>query len=121
MGSMKKKMKKLSTLEITALKNKFEPLKFSNTFHIVYENHIPQSGVLLIDGHATLTKSQKSVQQVEPGTILGVLELVNEEPVEYGCKLEKDSEVILLQKSDIKEEMNNKTSVVAKIIYEAKR
>lgn len=107
---MKRKMQKLSPQEISAIRKQYEPMKFQNAFDLVYENHIPNTGILLIKGKAQLTRRKKAMETVEPGALLGVHQLVKGEPVKFGCKLQENAEVILLQKSDLLEAMEDENS-----------
>lgn len=113
---MKTKVKKLSAAVIETLRGIYEPIKFNNAFTLVYEKQIPNTGVLLLNGEAQFTKKNKAIEKIEPGTLLGVHQLVNNEPVRFGCKILEDSEVIILQKTDIEEALKNKKSILNKVL-----
>lgn len=97
---MKTKMKILNTEEIELLKKHFSPLKFNSPFNLVYEQQIPNTGVVLLSGKIELYKKNK-IETIQPGTMLGVHQILNDEPVKQGCKIKENTEVLLLEKSDI--------------------
>ncbi len=113
---MKKKLKKLTADQLSALKSQFSSLLFSNPFHLVYENQIPNTGVILIDGEAHLTRRNKGLLRLEPGSMVGVHELVHNEPVKYGCQIKENAEVILLQKSDVLNALSDEESLLHQVM-----
>jgi signal-transduction protein with cAMP-binding, CBS, and nucleotidyltransferase domain len=113
---MKKKVKKLSAQLIQALRNMYEPITFQNAFNLVYEKQVPNTGIILLSGDASFVKKKKPVEKIEPGSLLGIHHLVNNEQVRYGCMVEEDAEVILLQKTDIKEALKNRKSILNKVL-----
>jgi signal-transduction protein with cAMP-binding, CBS, and nucleotidyltransferase domain len=104
---MKKNIKKLESGDIKTLSKECQVLTFPQDFNLVYENQIPNTGVALIDGELELTKKSKVLEKVSPGSILGINQMLNEEQVELGCRVKKDSKIILLGKSDILEILKN--------------
>ena len=115
---MNKNMRVLSDNEISILQQHFQPLTFENAFQLVYEKQIPNTGVVLIAGEMELIKQKKVHEKIRPGFLLGVHHLVNNEPVKFGCKVKENSVVIMIQKSDIMEALNNRKSALHDIISE---
>lgn len=107
---MKKKISKLNPHDVSVLKENHEVLSFHNECELVYEKQIPNAGIALIDGEIELFKKSKVLQSVPPGSLLGVQQLLNQEPVQVGCKIKKDSKIILLGKSEILEGIHNDRS-----------
>jgi CRP-like cAMP-binding protein len=110
---------KLTTKEIRSLKKQFQSFHFNNDFDLVYEAHVPNTGIILLDGELKLLKKKKVSSTVKPGSLLGVYEMMNNEPVKNGCKVIGNSELIMLQKSDILEAMEDKESDLYAIIKES--
>lgn len=98
---MKDNITKLTAQQIRLLKKQFQPLIFNNDFNLVYESQIPNTGIVLINGELALFKKKKVFTKIKPGNMLGLRELINNEPVDTGCRVMGNSELILIQKSDI--------------------
>jgi hypothetical protein len=116
---MKKKIKKLSHEEIQFLRERFTSLKFENSFDLVYESQVPNTGIVLLKGHISLLKRKKVQSTVEAGTLLGVTNIINNEPSQVGCKVLGNSELIMLNKSEILEALNDKDPELYAIIKES--
>ncbi len=113
---MKKLIKRLTSKEIEFLKDRYESLRFNNEFDLIYESQIPNTGVVLIEGSMTLLKRKKVKETVPAGSMIGVQELVNNEPLPMGCKVMENSELIILQKSEILEALDDKENELYAII-----
>jgi hypothetical protein len=115
---MKDKIKKLSPHEIKVLRSQFEPITFNNEFHLVYESHVPNTGIVLLGGGLALYKKNRIKLSVQPGSMLGIYHLFNNEPSDLACKVSDNSELILIQKSDIMDAMSDEDSELYAIIKE---
>jgi len=115
---MNNSIKKLTPLQIKALKKKFQILKFNNDFNLVYESQVPNTGIVLLQGKLALIKKKKIQATIQPGSMLGVHELLNNEPVNQGCKVMGNSELIMIQKSDLIEALDDKNSDLYDILIE---
>lgn len=113
---MKKLIKRLTKKEIDFLKEKFQSLKFNNDFQLVYESQVPNTGIVLIEGTMALLKKKKVQETLLPGSMVGVKELIHNEPLPLGCKIMGNSELIMLQKSEILEAINDKDNELYAII-----
>lgn len=113
---MKRKNKKLSPEQLDILQERFGPVSFSGPVDLVYEDQIPHSGVVLLEGEAVLTRKKKIIETVEPGTLMGVHQLINNEPVRHGCKLRHNARVILLHRSDLLELLDEDDSTLRKAL-----
>lgn len=113
---MKNKMKKLNSKELSILKKYFTTLKFNNPFHLVYEKQVPNTGIVLLDGELDLLSKNKIQETLMPGFLLGVHELIHNEPAKFGCLIKKDSSVLLLEKSDILSALEDEDSEVNPIL-----
>jgi signal-transduction protein with cAMP-binding, CBS, and nucleotidyltransferase domain len=107
---MKKKINQLNESELTLLKSKHEVLSFSSDFDLVYEKQIPNTGVAVVDGEVQLTRKSRVLETVGNGAIIGVQQLMRQEPVKLGAKVTKNSKIILLGRSDIEDALNDKAS-----------
>jgi hypothetical protein len=116
---MKKKIKKLTQDEIQFLRERFNSLRFENAFDLVYESQIPNTGIVLLDGQINLLKRKKIHSTIEPGTLLGITNIINNEPSQLGCKVLGNSELIMLNKSEILEALNDKDPELYAIIKES--
>lgn len=114
--SMKRKTKKLTVQELELLTDRFIPVCFSNAFDLVYEDQVPNTGLVLLEGEANLTRRKKILDQIEPGTVLGIEQLIGNEPVKHGCKIRENAKVILLQKSDLMEILREQDSKLRKVL-----
>ncbi len=113
---MKKKLNLLTSAQMEKLQSQHEVLSFKNDFDLVYEMQIPNGGVALLEGFIELTKNHTSHEFLPPGCLLGVHHILNEEPVSYGCKIKKNSKIIILGKSEILESVRNKRSSLFQIL-----
>jgi signal-transduction protein with cAMP-binding, CBS, and nucleotidyltransferase domain len=113
---MKKKMKKLNDRIISLLRSKYQPVRFNSDFDLVYENQIPNTGIVLLEGEAALIHRKKELEKIEPGSHFGIHELVHDEPVKYGCQVKGNSEVILLPKSEVFSALNDQENPLHEII-----
>jgi len=107
---MMKKVTILNQADIDLLLNNFELLTFKNDFDLVYENQVPNAGIALIQGEIEIIKKSKVDSVVKDGHLLGVPELLSQEPVDFGCRVKGKSKVVLLGRSDILESTQNKKS-----------
>lgn len=109
-------MKKLSTKDLDILKACFESVTFENSFVLVYEKQVPNTGVVLLDGELQLFRNKQQVtERIEPGYIVGLQQMINNETVKYGCKVKENSKLIILRKAEIKEALENKNSDLHRI------
>jgi len=115
---MKKKFKILSSDEMDVLKARFDTFTFNRDTDLVYENQIPNTGVVLVDGELNLFKRSKILEKINSSVALGVYQLVNDEPVKIGIKVKSPSEVILLNKSEIREILNQEENCEVQTILQ---
>lgn len=116
--SMKDKIIELTRKEIKLLKKHFPILKFNSDFFLVYEAQIPNTGIVLLNGELTFFKNNKIKFSVMPGTMFGLSMLFNNKPSAFGCRVKENSEIILIQKSDILEAISNEDSELHPMIKE---
>ena len=117
---MKEKLSFLNSDEIEALKEQFEVLTFPNDFDVVYENQIPSAGIALIEGEINLIKKSKVEQTLSKGCLLGINQLLMESPVRMGVRIRKNSQIVLLGKSEILNLLKNKRSKLSKLFKSLK-
>jgi signal-transduction protein with cAMP-binding, CBS, and nucleotidyltransferase domain len=86
---------------VQLLKQTFEVLHFTHDFDVVYEHQIPNTGVILLEGEIELTKRSKVLKKILPFTLLGIHYLLNNKQVSMGCKVKKDSTIIMIGKSEL--------------------
>ncbi len=91
----------LSFADIEILKRDFGPLTFPHEFQIVYEGQIPCVAMALIEGFIEIVRDSKVELVISRGNLLGLNQIINSLPVKYGCRVRKNSEIVILGKSDI--------------------
>jgi CRP-like cAMP-binding protein len=115
---MKGKARKLTSREIKILRENYQSIRFNSDFDLVYESHVPNTGIVLIEGQIALLKRKKIQGTLEAGTLIGVQEMIDNEPVSMGCKVMGNSELILLNKSEVLTALNDRNSELYAIIME---
>lgn len=115
---MKNNFKKLTLSQIKFLKKKFESIIFNSDFNLIYETQIPNTGIVLLSGELNLLRKKKKESVIVPGAMLGVHELLHNIPSSHGCMVLGNSELIMLQKSDILEAITDEESKLYEIIKE---
>ncbi|WP_408096938.1 hypothetical protein ACJVC5_18030 [Peredibacter sp. HCB2-198] len=96
---MKIKSSPLTQKDISILGQAFETLVFPNDFDLIYENHVPPAGVVLIEGKLEILKKNKIKMEITTSQVFGVDELVHGTPLPFGCRIKANSKVMLLSKS----------------------
>lgn len=112
---MKQNVKPIFPEDITKLKNEFEVLTFPSDMELVYEMHVPLAGIILLGGSLEIFHGDEVVESISPPHMVGVANLVNEIPVEYGCRVKANSQVILIGKSKILDILKDKRSHLFKL------
>lgn len=118
---MKKKINKLDKKHLKLLKEKYDVLNIPNDCDIVYEKQIPNTGIALIDGEIELMKRSKPLEKVGAGSILGIHHVLHGEPVKMGCKVKKDSKIVLLGRSELLESLEDTESHLHAIVKDYKK
>lgn len=113
---MKKNISKLTDQQISFLKENHEIHSFKNDCDLVYEKQIPNAGIALIDGEIELTKRSKTLEKITSGSLLGIHHLIHQEPSKLGCKVKKDSKIILLGKSEILDSLKDTKSKLFQLL-----
>jgi CRP-like cAMP-binding protein len=115
---MKKKMKQLDPSQIKKLSENYKEIVFNNDFDFVYEEQIPNSALILIDGEILLSRKNKIIEKIHPGSLLGAYQLLHDEPVKFACKINRKSKAILLNKTALLECLRDRTSPLFEIIQQ---
>ena len=113
---MKEKIITLSDQKLEMLKKHFQILTFNSDFDLIYESQIPNTGIILLSGEIYLTKNNKMKSLLEPGSVVGFYNLLNNEPVEFGYRVKGNSDIILIQKLEMIEALTKKTSPLHTIV-----
>lgn len=115
---MKDRSSPLNSGELAKLTNTLEVLTFKNDFVLVYQDHIPTTGIALLEGEIELTKELKTCEIVKAPHLLGIYNLLHEKPSELGCKIKANSRIILIGKSMVLSTLKNKKSELFDILRE---
>ncbi len=114
---MKIQIQMIETLDLDTLKSHFETITFSSEFDLVYEKQIPNIGIILVDGEINLLNKRNHIELKSPGSIIGLQNLLNNIPFKFKCRVKKNSQLILLPKSEIIKILDEKSSELYKIIF----
>lgn len=98
---MTKNLTTLTANEVEQIKKTRETISVHADTEIVYEKQVPIAGLVLVHGEVEFTKRQKGHASTTSSCIIGVNEVLHEIPVQMGYKVKKDSQIILLGKSEI--------------------
>lgn len=80
-------------------------VRFEST--IIYQGHTPHAGYLLLEGEAILCKKNRPLQKLQNRSLIGVEELLEHKPFKWDLKLKPGSKLIVLDKSTVKEILEN--------------
>lgn len=83
-----------------------EPRLYQSETEIIYEGQIPHAGYLLVEGEIHFIKRKNVFQKILPGTLFGVTELMNNNPIRFTVKILPGSKVCILDRSTVKEILN---------------
>lgn len=98
---MKKNLTTLTANEVEQLMKSRETISVHADTEIVYEKQVPNAGLILVQGEIEFFKRSKNQGNMTSSCIIGMNEVLHEIPVKMGCKVKKDSQIILLGKSEI--------------------
>lgn len=97
----------------------FSPLKkFITSSPLFYAGQIPIVAYLLIDGSITLHKNKKIKKIVKPGCLIGLNELMANIPAQLSAQVLAESTLCFLDKSTIKEIIENHHSTLGDLLKE---
>lgn len=112
---MKQNVQAIFPEDLAKLKKEFEVFTFPSDMELAYEEHVPLTGIILINGVLEIFDGEKVVETINPPHMVGVANLVNEIPVQYGCRVKANSQVILIGKSKILDILKDKRSHLFKL------
>lgn len=112
---MKQNVQAIFPEDIAKLKKEFEVLTFPSDMELVYEEHVPLTGIILIDGTLEIFQGDKIIESIKPPHMIGVANLVHQIPVQFGCRVKANSQVILIGKSKILDILKDKRSHLFKL------
>lgn len=93
--------KSLASKDVKILEKHFDVISIPQSFTLIYEHHIPFSGLILIDGEVELKKKSELLQKVSEPMAIGVKQLLNNKALRVECFVKKDSRLILLSRNEI--------------------
>lgn len=115
---MKDRSSPLNSGELLKLTNSFEVLTFKKDFWLVYQDHVPTTGIALLEGEIELTKELQTYEVVKSPYLLGIYNLLHEKPSGLGCKIKANSRIILIGKSMVLSTLKNKKSELFDLLRE---
>lgn len=93
--------------------------KFFVDSHLFYEGQVPIVAYLVVKGCIELFKNKKVKFSLNEGCIVGVKELLNHTPSKLSARVQADSVLCFLDKSTLKEIIDNPQSHLRNILTEA--
>jgi CRP-like cAMP-binding protein len=102
---MKKKLKidKVTNYHLEAFQNFTQPCVYNTETELIYEGQTPHAGYLLLEGEILFIKRRITIQNILPGTLFGVTELMNKTPLQFTVKIMPNSKVCILDRSTVQE------------------
>ncbi|EQC43870.1 cyclic nucleotide-binding domain protein [Bacteriovorax sp. Seq25_V] len=97
------------------LRERGEHITYTATSNLFYEGQIPVVAYLVISGNIHLTKNKKIKKTIGSGCLLGVKELLNNQPVNYSAVIMPGSDICFLSRSDFNEIIENEDDLSDKI------
>lgn len=95
-------IKTLEENEIDVLKKVFQERTFHVSTELFYEGHVPHVGYILVDGNVHLGKRKKVKNELRPGSVLGVKELMTNTPSQFFARIYSGSKVFIVDRSTLK-------------------
>lgn len=86
---------------IDELLTRFPVRTFKTHSHLFYEGQVPISGYLIISGNIQISKKRKSKKILNKGTLIGINELLNKNPIGISAEVFPNSEICFLDRSTI--------------------
>lgn len=91
---------------------------YTTEAELYYENHVPVVAYLFVQGKGKLFRKRRKDVILGPGDLVGLIELVNHAPSEYGAKVDENTKVIFLDRSTINEIIEDAVDDDLKNIFE---
>lgn len=91
---------------------------YSVSAELYYEDHIPFVGYLFKEGKGKLFKRRRKDYPLRSGDLVGLIELMQHSPSNYGAMVEENSTLIFLDKSTILEIIEEEIDTDLKEIFE---
>lgn len=101
---------------ILEIKNISPKKTFPTSSALFYEGQTPIVAFLLIDGSVQLQKKKKTKKTLTPGSLFGLNELMTNSPSKLSAVVEADSTVCFLDKSTIREVIQEENSPLASFL-----
>lgn len=113
---MKKNLLVLKNEEAAALKECRDVIHVKRDLEFVAGKQIPIGGIILLEGAVEFTENETATDTSTCCSIMGVKQVLENIEVTYGCRIKRDSQIIILGKSEIISAIENKDSELAKIL-----
>ncbi len=92
---------KIPESQIDAIQNIVRPLKYSSSSNLFYAGQIPIVAYLLLDGLVHFTKNGKVVNTFSRGNVIGLKELMNNQPVDVDAQIQPGTKVCFIDRSTV--------------------
>lgn len=95
----------------------FEEKQIQVDQEIVYRGHIPFAGILLLDGKI-IASNTRAKHNYESGTLIGVKELIEGNPLKYSIEVKSGSTILILDRTSLLELSQLRDKASQEIYYE---
>ncbi|WP_372653079.1 cyclic nucleotide-binding domain-containing protein [Halobacteriovorax sp.] len=92
---------KIPESQIDVIQNMVRPLKYSSSSNLFYAGQIPIVAYLLLEGLIHFTKNGKVVNTFSRGNVIGLKELMNNQPVDVDAQILPGTKVCFIDRSTI--------------------
>lgn len=103
----------LDSNQLEKIKKNFESVDVQNDFEIIYQDHIPPTSFVLIEGEAEYFRNKRKVGVKKEGILVGLVNICHEIPIKNTWKIKSPAKIILLDKSTIFNIFSKKDSKIA--------
>ena len=98
----------LSEKEINFLKKHCDQISYSKDEVLIYEDHVPKVGIVLLSGKLAQIK-WNDVKLLPPFSSIGIRELYNNLSMDCSVKIFKGADILVLSKSKIEDLKNDQS------------
>ena len=102
----------------TALCGDLEDVTFNGPCILFYEGHTPTVAILLVEGEIELKKRSKHFSTMPVGSVLGLTELFEHQPVKFEAHVSGSAKIKILDRSSLKTHLKNSSSSVSSYLLQ---
>lgn len=92
---------KIPESQIDVIQNMVRPLKYSSSSNLFYAGQIPIVAYLLLEGLVHFTKNGKVINTFSRGNVIGLKELMNNQPADVDAQILPGTKVCFIDRSTV--------------------